>query len=312
MSVCWKLCEETCASATNRPRPRRHSSGLGPVQLWKARPQFALLKGCQARMAYLEFLAVFIGIPALFFVLFNAALSRLGYELPFSMRAWPALSVVGGHVLLALFYTTPWDNYLVATRVWWYDPDLVLGITFGYVPFEEYIFFVGQTVLLGLALIAAARVLSDSTPSFRSRPKIRLLSAGLTLAGWLVGLLLLLLDHHPGTYLGLELTWGLIPLLVQMTFGADILWHHRRPVLWTLLPGTLYLSGADAHAIRSGTWTIDPKQSLGVTLGGILPLEEFIFFFLTSSMVVFGVTLVIARQSHERALWLLGGSRSPQ
>lgn len=263
-------------------------------------------------MAYLDFLAVFIGIPFLFFVLFDATLRRLGYELPPSLGAWPALSVVGGHVLLALLYTTPWDNYLVATRVWWYDPDLVLGITLGYVPFEEYVFFVGQTVLLGLAFMAAARLLSDPALSFRSRPELRFWSAGLILAGWLIGLLLLLSGHHPGTYMGLELTWGLIPILVQMTFGADILWHHRRPVLWTLLPGTLYLSGADALAIRSGTWTIDPKQSLGVTLGGILPLEEFVFFLLTSSMVVFGVTLVIARQSHERAQWFLGGSRGPQ
>lgn len=263
-------------------------------------------------MAYLDFLAVFVGFPALFFVLFDTVLRRLGYELPSSLRAWPALSVVGGHVLLALVYTTPWDNYLVATKVWWYDPDLILGITFWYVPFEEYLFFVGQTVLLGLALLAAARLLPEPALSFRARAGFRLWSAGLIVAGWLIGLLLLLSDHQPGTYMGLELTWGLIPLLIQMTFGADILWHHRRLVLWTLLPGTLYLSGADALAIRSGTWTIDPKQSLGVTLGGVLPLEEFVFFLLTSSMVVFGVTLVIASQSHERAQWLLGRARSPQ
>ena len=213
---------------------------------------------------------------------------------------------------MALLYTTPWDNYLVATRVWWYDPDLVLGFTFGYVPLEEYLFFVGQTVLLGLALFAAARLLPEPAPFFRSRPGFRLWAAGLILAGWLFGLLLLLRDHLPGTYMGLELIWGMVPLMIQMTFGADILWHHRRPVLWSLVPGTLYLSGADALAIRSGTWTIDPKQSLGVTLGGILPLEEFVFFLLTSSMVVFGVTLVIARQSHERAHELLGRSRVSQ
>jgi len=32
---------------------------------------------------------------------------------------WAALAVLGA---VALLYTTPWDNYLVATRVWWYDP----------------------------------------------------------------------------------------------------------------------------------------------------------------------------------------------
>ena len=263
-------------------------------------------------MAYLDFLSVYIGIPALFLALLNTLLRRKGRALPSSLRAWPALTVVGGHALLALLYTTPWDNYLVATRVWWYNPDLVLGITFGYVPFEEYLFFVGQTMLLGLAFLAAALLSPQPALPFRARPQLRLWSAGLTLAAWLFGLSMLGLAHRPGTYLGLELAWGMIPLSIQLTFGADILWHYRSPVLWTLLPGTLFLSLADAIAIRSGTWTIDPQQSLGVVFGGILPLEEFIFFLLTTSMVVFGVTLVIAKQSHERARWIPIGLRNPQ
>ena len=49
------------------------------------------------------------------------------------------------HMLLALIYTTPWDNYLVANRVWWYDPALVTGITLAWVPLEEYAFFLLQT-----------------------------------------------------------------------------------------------------------------------------------------------------------------------
>jgi len=35
------------------------------------------------------------------------------------------------NIALALIYTTPWDNYLVATGVWWYDPALVTGLTLG-------------------------------------------------------------------------------------------------------------------------------------------------------------------------------------
>ena len=263
-------------------------------------------------MAYLDFLSVYIAIPSLLLVLLNVLLRRKGLTLPSSLQAWPALTVVGGHVLLALLYTTPWDNYLVATRVWWYDRDLVIGLTLGYVPFEEYLFFVGQTILLGLAILAAARILPQPADHFRPRPRLRLWSAGLTLAAWLYGVFLLVLGHRPGTYLGLELAWAMIPLSTQLTFGADILWHYRSLILWTFLPGTLLLSLADAIAIRSGTWTIDPQQSLGVVIGGILPLEEFIFFLLTTSMVVFGVTLVLARQSHERARWLPGWLRTSQ
>ena len=263
-------------------------------------------------MPYLVFLSIYIGIPTLVLVVLNWLLPRKGHALPSSLRAWPAITVVGGHALLALLYTSPWDNYLVATKVWWYSQDLVLGITFGYVPLEEYLFFVGQTLLLGLAFLAAARLSPHPVLPFHTQPILRYWSAGLTLAAWLFGLLLLGLGPHRGTYLGLELVWGMVPLSVQLTFGADILWHYRRPVLWTLLPGTLFLSLADAFAIRSGTWTIDPQQSLGLVLGGILPVEEFLFFMLTTSMVVFGVTLVIARESHERALWIPIGLRNPQ
>jgi len=53
-------------------------------------------------------------------------------------------------ILVAVIYTTPWDNYLVATRVWYYDPLLVLNVILGYVPLEEYLFFVLQTLLAGL------------------------------------------------------------------------------------------------------------------------------------------------------------------
>jgi len=263
-------------------------------------------------MAYIVFLSAFIGIPAVFFVFLNVFLRRLGCELPYSLQAWPALPVLGGHVLLALLYTSPWDNYLVATRVWWYNPDLVLGITFGYVPLEEYLFFVGQTLLLGLAFLAAACLSAPPASPFRSRPELRLVFGGLTLGVWLWGIFLVGAGRLASTYLGLELAWGMFPLTIQVAFGADILWHYRRPVLWTLLPGTVLLSLADALAIHSGTWTIDPQQSLGLALGGVLPVEEFVFFFLTTSMVVFGVTLMIARQSHERARWIPGRLRNPK
>lgn len=255
-------------------------------------------------MAYLAFLSLFIGVPALLLALLNALLHGRGALLPSSLRAWPATPVVGAHVLLALLYTSPWDNYLVATGVWWYNPELILGITFGYVPLEEYLFFAAQTVLLGLAFAAAARLTPPPEISFRSYPWLRLGSAGSAMAIWLYALFLLGSGNPRSTYLGLELAWGIVPLSIQLIFGADILWYYRRPVLWTLLPGTLFLSAADSIAIFSGTWTIDPQQSLGIVLGGILPLEELVFFLLTAAMVVFGVTLVCAKQSHLRARWL--------
>lgn len=43
-------------------------------------------------------------------------------------------------IIATLLYTTPWDNYLVATRVWYYDTARVWNSVLGYVPLEEYLF----------------------------------------------------------------------------------------------------------------------------------------------------------------------------
>ncbi len=90
-------------------------------------------------MSYSLFLIIFVCIPLAGFVYLmrDRVTVRIGL-------------VLAGLIVAAVLYTTPWDNYLVATRVWYYDPALVLNIILGYVPFEEYAFFALQTVLVGL------------------------------------------------------------------------------------------------------------------------------------------------------------------
>ena len=117
---------------------------------------------------------------------------------------------------------------------------------------------------------------------------------------WLISVGLLVSGWSPGTYLALILVWALPPIMMQTGFGADILWRHRRLVLAALLPPLIYLSIADALAIAAGTWTISPAQSLNIYLAGQLPLEEFIFFLITNTLVVFGTILVLARESQTR------------
>ena len=62
---------------------------------------------------------------------------------------------------------------------------------------------------------------------------------------------------------------------------------------------------ADFLAIGSGTWAISPGQSLNFLIGGVLPLEEVVFFLLTNTLITFGVVLVISEegQAHVRELW---------
>jgi lycopene cyclase domain-containing protein len=117
---------------------------------------------------------------------------------------------------------------------------------------------------------------------------------------WAASAAALAVRWAPGTYLALALVWVLPPAALQLAFGGDILGRHFRLVLVGIVVPTLYLSAADALAIGSGTWTIDPAQSSEVLLGGVLPLEEFIFFLLTNTLLVFAYVLIWAPESRER------------
>lgn len=249
-------------------------------------------------MTYLGFLMQFVGIPLLVLVGLTWWELRRGRKLPPQLRNLSPWPVLAAHVVIAVLYTTPWDNYLVATNVWWYNPDLVTGIVLGWVPLEEYIFFVAQTLLTGLWILFLARQLPVKR-NFRARPNLRCMTTLVVGVVWLASVAILLAGWQPGTYLGLELAWALLPIMFQLGFGADILWHYRGWVLWGLLPPALYLSFADTLAIGSGTWTIDPAQSLNLFVDG-LPIEEFIFFLLTNTLITFGMALMLACESRTR------------
>lgn len=217
---------------------------------------------------------------------------------------WRPYWIILIHVALALIYTTPWDNYLVATRVWWYDPNLVTGQTIGYVPVEEYTFFIVQTLMTGLWSLAVMRHIVPQVMPLVPNPQLRLQSGVVVSVIWLASTLLLLAGWKPGTYLTLILSWALIPVLIQTAFGADILAASLPRILWTVIPSTIYLWAVDYLAIQSGTWVIDPAQTTGIKLG-ILPLEEMVFFFMTNLIISLGITLMLSPESHKRArAWL--------
>jgi len=264
-------------------------------------------------MTYFGFLGLFLLIPIVLLLAVALWDRARGREIPAAMRAWPPAAAVLLHVVIALLYTTLWDNYLVATRVWWYDPALVTGLTIAYVPIEEYTFFILQPILAGLWLLFLLRRMRLPTAHTQgSAPtKIRVWTVAVTAVIWLGSLLLLASGWQPGIYMGLELVWALPPIALQLAFGADILWRYRRLVGSVIIPLTLYLSTADAIAINSGIWTINPQKSVDWLLGGILPVEEFLFFLLTNTLVTFGIVLVMAQSSHERFRSLKNRLRLP-
>lgn len=254
----------------------------------------------QVIVTYFGFLLLFVGIPIALLAVVTWLDRRQGRDIPDRLHAWPAWAAVLLHVVIAVIYTTPWDNYLVATRVWWYEPGLVTGFTLGWVPIEEYTFFVVQTILAGLWLLFLARHLKRPAAAGPLLGRLRLWTFLVIAVPWIAALLVLLTGWQPGTYLALELLWALPPIMLQLAFGADILWRYRRLVSLAIIPLTLYLSAADAVAINLGTWTISPSQSLELLIGGVLPVEEFLFFLLTNTLTTFGIVLVTAQESHAR------------
>lgn len=251
-------------------------------------------------MRYFGFLARFVLIPlaALTFILWRK--SKRGEKLPEPLQGIPPAAALAAHVGLAVAYTTPWDNYLVASKVWWYDRKLVTGLVLGYVPIEEYTFFVLQTLLTGAWVVFLAHHLPHDQKPIKNPLLFRLGMAAALGAVWVGAVWNLFQGPRSRTYLSLVLSWALLPIIFQVAFGGDILWQHRWLVALGIIPSTLYLGISDSLAIDSGTWTINPEKTVNFDIGGKLPLEEGLFFLLTNTLVTMGITLVLSKESQRR------------
>jgi lycopene cyclase domain-containing protein len=251
-------------------------------------------------MTYFGFLLRFLVIPILVFLAityWDHKRNRQIQDFRNGRAVWMGIAI---HILLAVLYTTPWDNYLVATGVWYYNPELVTGIVLGYVPVEEYTFFVLETILAGLWWWFLARRLAPPQREFRPNKTLVYLSMCLLLILWLLFTYLFFFGPTKWTYLAIILFWALPPITLQVLFGADILWHYRKLVFWSFFVPGAYLSLMDIVALQDTTWSISPTQTTGISFFGILPLEEVIFFFITNILLTFGMTLLLANVSQER------------
>jgi lycopene cyclase domain-containing protein len=193
--------------------------------------------------------------------------------------------------LLAVGYTTPWDSYLVRERIWWYGADRVLGTAFQ-VPYEEYAFFILQTLLMGLVACFALHRSGALHPAAAppAGRRIRQWGTALFLLLGLVGVLALQFER--GRYLGLILAWA-SPILALIWFvGGARLWVLRATLFPAMALVTCYLWVADRVAIGMGIWTISDRYTVGWAPLG-LPVEEALFFVVTNLMVTLGLVLFV-------------------
>jgi lycopene cyclase domain-containing protein len=226
-------------------------------------------------MTYLEFLAWFVAPP-----LAALAVHRLAAGDCDRFR----LAGLGVLLALALTYTTPWDNYLVGKRVWWYgEGDVVARIWLA--PVEEYLFIAAQTAVTGL-WVQSLRVDHDAgfAPS-RRHAAVGLLAGAAVGA---VGAAFLLRDAT--FYLGAILAWAAPVLALQWAVGWRYLLGRPRTVAAAVLVPTLYLASADRYAIARGIWTLSDQYTTGLTALG-LPIEEGAFFLVTNLFVAQGLVL---------------------
>jgi lycopene cyclase domain-containing protein len=195
---------------------------------------------------------------------------------------WAGVAII---VLVAVLYTVPWDNYLIANGVWGYGEGTVVGYLW-LAPIEEYLFIMVQPVLTGLWLShLTIPDWAESEIAIRPRVLMGLVGLGIGLLG--LGLLV----RGPATfYLGAILAWASPVLVLQWSVGAPQLWRARRTVAVGTLVPTLYLCAADRIAIWQGIWELSTTYITGIAPGG-LPIEEATFFLVTNLFVVQGLVL---------------------
>jgi putative membrane protein len=251
-------------------------------------------------MTYFGFLLGFLVIPIFLFLAITLWDNRNSKQIQGFRNGRAVWTAIGVHVFLAVAYTTPWDNYLVATNVWYYNPDLVTGIVFGYVPIEEYTFFIVETVLAGLWWWFLARRLSPPTTEFKSNKRLVQISSSILFVVWMLFTYLLFFGDTKWTYLSIIFFWALPAILPQLLFGSDILWHYRKLVFGAIMIPGMYLSLMDIVALTDTTWSISKSQTTGILFFGILPLEEVVFFYITNVLITFGMTLFLANVSRPR------------
>jgi lycopene cyclase domain-containing protein len=254
-------------------------------------------------VTYLQFHLVFI-VPPL--VLLAGAVMGARRRLPPRLSwALPAIA------LIALVWTTPWDNYLVWRGVWGYGAERVVA-TIGYVPIEEYMFIVLQPLLTGLLLcllLARSSVRERTVPVSEDNTARAARAMGVAIYGALAlaGVFAVIAGGRL-TYAGLILVWAAPVLAAQWYFAARAIARHWRSALSATAIASLYLWVADRIAIGLGVWTIAPEWSTGVMLVG-LPIEEALFFLLTNLLVVQGLLWMLDGAQRIRRLRRTGAAR---
>lgn len=198
-------------------------------------------------------------------------------------------------VTLALIYTTPWDNYIIYHKAWWYRKEAVFG-TIGFVPVEEYFFFIIQTIFTSLWTTMCSRwTLNSLYLSSPDRKQFELtrysmisVLSVIILTGWSYAI--------PATktfYMGSIAWWSVFVLVIIWVMAGSYIKQRSLPTLLSVVVPSIYLCWVDIIALRARVWHINEATSLEIFPWNDLPLEEMVFFFVTNTVVVNAIPIVL-------------------
>ena len=241
-------------------------------------------------MNYFDYLLLFIILPSI-------ALAWL-----LVIRVWKSSSLTpliqfgfsfSILALVAFIYTTPWDNYLVASGIWFYDPSKIIGIVYGYVPLEEYLFFILETLLVCLvaSLLIQRKYFDLQLYQNSSISYWKMVFLGSLGSIWVLCSLSYLMNINSMKYMNLLLLWFLPPIILQLIIGWDVLVQNKLKLVKIFFLATFYLSLTDAYAIYTGIWTISSTYTIGLVFF-VIPVEEILFFLITVILIQNGYILI--------------------
>ncbi|SAM81633.1 related to Phytoene synthase [Ustilago bromivora] len=226
--------------------------------------------------------------------------------------------------IIAFVWTTPWDNLIVYNRAWYYHRHCI-WFTIGYVPIEEYFFFIIQSLISTLWCTLLTRwylpniyLVPTTTQGKQRRWATPTLVA--FAACFVVGTKMAKPDTH-GYYFGMISWWASLPLALLLWGSIDFIRNMGLrtglvPFALSVMAPTVYLWCSDVYALRRGTWHINETTSLNIFPIPDLPVEEMLFFFVTNLILVsacftFDRCVAICRQTGSADLPPLSPSYLP-
>ena len=238
------------------------------------------------KMTYLRFHLIF-NLPLL------VVLAAMTGTVPWTAGEVEAFALV---LLAVMIFTTPWDNLAAKWGIWGF-PREKFTARIGFLPVEEYAFFLLQSANVMLAVRACFHFFPDWLSGVETEVGAFLwICLVASIIPWImIAFALRWLRRKAGTRVNyaVHLAWFL-PVIYSQWVLANALFqdHTGLLVLITMMFG-IYYTLADLVAVRGGTWYFDEKQITGLKLAGVLPWEEIAFFFLTSLLVAQSYLLLL-------------------